>query len=421
MGVASEFDGDWPEGYGPAPAPQTNVVPFRDEEPPAWVTEAPPLGDEIAPTAPIVATPFAWRPEAEIPARQWLYGRHLLRRFVSVDVAAGGTGKSSVKIGEALAMAGGRDLYGIEVHGGPLNVWLYNLEDPAEESERRIHATAKWFHIAPEDVEGRLYVDSGRDQRCVIATETEYGARIAQPVYEQLKEQLNERQIDVLTIDPFVSSHEVSENDNRAIDAVVKAWGRLADECNCSINLVHHVRKGNGQESTADSARGAKALVDAARSVNVFNRMSPDEASLAGVAEDQRGFYFRVQNDKANLAPPDKATWYRMNNVSLDNGDQVGVACPWRWPELYEGLSTRHLIAVQKAVEQGEWRADVRSPEWVGLAVAQALDYDAESSRKRISALLKDWVRNGALRIVEREDDQRHNRKFVEVGTWAVE
>jgi hypothetical protein len=421
MGVASEFDGDWPEGYGPAPAPQTNVVPFRDEEPPAWVTEAPPLGDEIAPTAPIVATPFAWRPEAEIPARQWLYGRHLLRRFVSVDVAAGGTGKSSVKIGEALAMAGGRDLYGIEVHGGPLNVWLYNLEDPAEESERRIHATAKWFHIAPEDVEGRLYVDSGRDQRCVIATETEYGARIAQPVYEQLKEQLNERQIDVLTIDPFVSSHEVSENDNRAIDAVVKAWGRLADECNCSINLVHHVRKGNGQESTADSARGAKALVDAARSVNVFNRMSPDEASLAGVAEDQRGFYFRVQNDKANLAPPDKATWYRMNNVSLDNGDQVGVACPWRWPELYEGLSTRHLIAVQKAVEQGEWRLDSRSPEWVGHAVASILDIDPEAAKKRILGLLKDWIKNDALRVVERDDETRRPRKFVEVGKWATE
>jgi RecA-family ATPase len=83
-----------------------------------------------------------------------------------------------------------------------------------------------------------------------------------------------ERKIDVLTIDPFVSSHEVSENDNRAIDAVVKAWGRLADECNCSINLVHHVRKGNGTEANADSARGAKALVDAARSVIVFNRMT---------------------------------------------------------------------------------------------------------------------------------------------------
>jgi hypothetical protein len=37
-------------------------------------------------------------------------------------------------------------------------------------------------------VDGRLFVDSGRDQRCVIATETEYGARIAQPVYDQIKD-----------------------------------------------------------------------------------------------------------------------------------------------------------------------------------------------------------------------------------------
>jgi hypothetical protein len=412
----TDFDDDWPADYGPVPA-----APAIDDEIPPYIREVPLHGEPIKAPAPIVATPFVWRAEAEIPRRMWLYGRHLLRRFVSVDVAAGGTGKSSVKIGEALAMASGRDLYGIEVHDGPLNVWLYNLEDPAEESERRIHATAKWFHIAPADLDSRLYVDSGRDQRCVIATETEYGARIAQPVYEQIKAQLLERSIDVLTIDPFVSSHEVSENDNRAIDAVVKAWGRLADECNCSINLVHHVRKGNGAETNSDSARGAKALVDAARSVNVFNRMNPDEAGLAGIAEDQRSFYFRVQNDKANLAPPDKATWYRMNNVSLDNGDQVGVACPWKWPELFEGISTRHLIAVQKAVEQGEWRADPRSPEWVGAAVAKALDFDPDQARKRISKLLKEWIGNGALEVVEKEDAQRHMRKFVEVGKWAIE
>lgn len=423
MGVPDFRDDEFDpfDGYAPdAPIPQPKQT-AHDLEIPPYISEVPPHGEPIARPAPIVATPFVWRAETEIPRRMWLYGRHLLRRFVSVDVAAGGTGKSSVKIGEALAMASGRDLYHIPIHDGPLTVWLYNLEDPAEESERRIHATAKWFHIKPEDLADRLYVDSGRDQRCVIATETEYGARIAQPVYEQIKAQILQRKIDVLTIDPFVSSHEVSENDNRAIDAVVKAWGRLADECNCSINLVHHVRKGNGTETNADSARGAKALVDAARSVNVFNRMSPDEASLAGIAEDQRGFYFRVQNDKANLAPPDKATWYRMNNVSLDNSDQVGVACPWSWPELFEGISTRHLIAVQKVVQEGDWRSDPRSPEWVGLAVAKALDFDAETSRKRISKLLKEWTQNGAFEVVEKLDAKSMPRKFVVVGKWAIE
>ncbi len=412
MGVAREIDDDWVAGYGPDPSPP---------EEPSYIREVPPHGEPLAAPVPITATPFTWRPEADIPARQWLYGKHLLRRFVSVDVAAGGTGKSSVKIGEALAMASNRDLYGVEIHGGPLTVWLYNLEDPAEESERRIHATAKWFHIEPQHVEGRLYVDSGRDQRCVIATETEYGARIVQPVYEQIKAQILERMIDVLIIDPFVSSHEVSENDNRAIDAVSKAWGRLADECNCSINLVHHVRKGNGAEANADSARGAKALVDAARSVIVFNRMSPDEAAMAGIAEDQRGFYFRTQNDKANLAPPDKAAWYRMNNVSLDNSDQVGVACPWKWPELFEGISTQHLIASQRAVEHGQWRADPRSSQWVGIPIARVLDMNLKDCRKRVAQIIAQWVDNGAFEIVEKEDEHRHLKKFVVVGKQVVE
>jgi hypothetical protein len=318
-------------------------------------------------------------------------------------------------------MASNRELYGRTIHEGPLTVWIYNLEDPDEETERRLHAAAKWFHIKPEDVEGRLYVDSGRSQRCVIAYDSPHGATIVAPVVEQIKREIREKGIDVLIIDPFVSSHEVSENDNRAIDAVAKTWGKIADECDCAVNLVHHVRKGNGQETTAESARGAKALTDAARSVIVYNRMSPDEASLAGIAEDQRGFYFRTQNDKANLAPPESAEWFRMNNVSLDNGDQVGVACPWKWPELFEGVSTRHLIAVQKAVEQGEWRLDSQSPEWVGKAVAMVLDLDPEAAKKRILKLLKEWVKNGAFEVIEKDDENRRPRKFVVVGKWAIE
>jgi hypothetical protein len=148
--------------------------------------------------------------------------------------------------------------------------------------------------------------------------------------------------------------------------------------------------------------------------------MSPDEASLAGVAEDQRSFYFRVQNDKANLAPPDKATWYRMNNVSLDNGDQVGVACPWKWPELFEGISTHHLIAAQKTIANGEWRLDPRSSAWAGIPISTVLDLDLETHRKRIAKVLKEWIENGAFKIVEKPDANRDMRKFVEVGNYAT-
>ncbi|BEV00092.1 AAA family ATPase [Novosphingobium olei] len=370
----------------------------------------------------IKATPFLWRDPATIPPRRWLYGRHLIRKFVSLDIAPGGLGKSSVKIVEALAMATGRALLGKDIHEGPHRVWLYNLEDPNEETERRIHAAAQWYDIHPGEVEDRLYVDSGRDQPICIAEETDGGARIVRPVVEAVVSQLQERKIDVLSIDPFVSSHGISENDNRAIDMVAKEWSRIADICDCAINLVHHVRKTNGAEVTAESSRGAVSLIGAARSVVVYNRMTKEEAERAGIEPKLIGFYFRTQNDKANLAPPEAADWFRMNNVDLPNGDSVGVASPWKWPDPFEGLTSWHLKEVQRQVEQGDWRVDVRAKEaWVGVLVAQILDWDAEKKAGRIKDILKQWFANGMLREVEREDKHRKSRKFVEVGTWHTD
>ena len=397
----------------------------NDNAPPAWMDDA---RDAIfaeyeaaeKPATKLAATPFTWRDESLIPPRKWLYGRHLLRKFLSVDVAAGGVGKSSLKIGEALAMTTGRELYGKEIGDGPLRVWLYNLEDPMEETERRLHATAKHFRITPGDIGDRLFVDSGRDQPCVIAEETPNGARIATPVVDEIIRELTERQIDVLILDPFVSSHAVSENDNRAMDMVAKQWARIADICDCSINLVHHVRKQNGAEATADSARGAKALVDAARSVLVYNRMTSDEAAAANIPPEQSPFFFRTTNDKANLSPAEKADWHRMNNVDLDNGDKVGVACPFQWPDLFDGVSMDKIIEVQQAIGAGKYRADSRSADWVGNIISTTLGMDPteDGSRKRATKMIREWMKTGALIEVDGVDAKRNPRRFVEVGKW---
>lgn len=385
----------------------------------------PPIGpydeERAAPVA-LTATPFAWRDEADIPPRRWLYGKHLLRKFLSLDVAAGGIGKSSLKIGEALEMTSGRTIYGKDMPEGLLTVWLYNLEDPADETERRLHAAAKRFHVSPDQIGDRLYADSGRDQPLTLAVELDGGARIQRPVVDALIAELQSRRVDVMIVDPFVSSHQVSENDNRAIDLVAKQWAQIADACDCSINLVHHVRKQNGQEATADSARGASALIGAARSVMVYNRMTKEEAEEAGVPKDQASFYFRIQNDKANLSPPDAAEWFRMNNVDLANGDQVGVACPWQWPDAFQGVTTQKLMEVQRAVGEGEWRKDVRSGvKWVGNIIATTLGMDPEDDKKRLGSIIKQWLKTDVLREVERDDENRRPRLFVEVGTWVAE
>ncbi|WP_371813323.1 AAA family ATPase [Ruegeria sp. HKCCA4008] len=127
--------------------------------------------------------------------------------------------------------------------------------------------------------------------------------------------------MDVLIIDPFVSSHKVGENDNGAIDLVAKEWARLADRCNCAIELVHDTRKTNGEEATTESGRGVTALLAAARSGRVLNKMGNDMKAEAGVQNDP-STYLAVTRDKANLAPVGDRVWRRMASVQLSNGDR---------------------------------------------------------------------------------------------------
>jgi hypothetical protein len=65
-----------------------------------------------SPKAPFILRPIKKFDLAGIPPREFLFGRHYQRRTVSGTVAPGGTGKSSLVMVEAIAMATGRDLLG---------------------------------------------------------------------------------------------------------------------------------------------------------------------------------------------------------------------------------------------------------------------------------------------------------------------
>ena len=56
-----------------------------------------------------------------------------------MTIAAGAVGKTSLKIVEALALATGRSLLGVEVPKRA-RVWLFNLEDDMLELQRRVGA-----------------------------------------------------------------------------------------------------------------------------------------------------------------------------------------------------------------------------------------------------------------------------------------
>src|SRR5690606_29501011 len=126
----------------------------------------------------IRATSWDFVDPATIPPREWIYGYHYIRRFISVTVSPGGVGKTSKSIGEALSMATGRPLLGESVHGRA-RVWLWNGEDPRDELDRRIAAACIYYGVTREELADWLFVDSGREQQLIAATTTKDGTKIA--------------------------------------------------------------------------------------------------------------------------------------------------------------------------------------------------------------------------------------------------
>jgi AAA domain len=411
----ADFDDEGPpENFRPLAEP-AEVVPFDDARRRRSRGE-----EEAAPRVQIIASPYVWTEPQNIPLRDWLYGRLLVRRFLSLTIAPGGVGKSSLIAAEALAMVSGRDLLGV-LPARRLKVWVWNLEDPQEETMRKIQAAAKQYHLNADDIGDRLFINSGRDQALIIARLRPTGLVILRPVLEALVQQIKELGIDVLVIDPFVSCHEVPENDNSAIDSVAKEWSRVAELGNCAVHLVHHTRKAPaGSEVTSDSGRGAKALTDACRVARAVNQMTEEEGETAGI-ENHR-LFFRAFNDKANLAPPVTVSdWFRIASVWLDNGpaggDSVGVVTRWQWPDPLSGVTGTDFDRVALAIKTGTWRENARATDWVGVAVAKALKLSTadKADRAKIIGLLKVWIGAGNLVIVERQDEKRRQRKFVEV------
>lgn len=382
-------------------------------------------GDNKAPL--IEASPYEWRDPVDIPKRPWIFGRWLLSGTVACVVAPGGVGKSTLLMSMALSLCSGRSFLGKAIYGDPKRVWLWNLEDDMDELSRSLQAAASHHGITYSDFKGRLFIDSAMEGATLCtAVETKGSFALLEPIYEALTAELTRRKIDVLFVDPFVSSHAVEENHNTKIDQIAKAWGRVAKAANCCIVLVHHTSKAGSNEVSAMSARGAVALINAARSTLVINRMDEKIAADHGISDDEVRRYISVADDKHNRAPAEAADWFRLVPVDLGNGsggnldfgDSIAVVESFKLEKPSLEISDEDHNEILRVIAAGDWRDNVQSDAWVGKAFAEVLKVDHEDKREKatINRMKAQWLREGILVIVEKLDKKRGKKKFVEVA-----
>jgi hypothetical protein len=378
------------------------------------------------------APPIAWPVEALIglepdkqPRREWLYGHHYVRQFVSGTIGIPGAGKSNLIIAEVVALVSQSNLLGEHVEE-PLRVWYHNGEDPLDELKRRFAAILKHYQVTEEQMGGRLFVTSGRDLKLNFASPGLHGElKRDETTIARTKRTIIDNGIDVLIVDPLVAVHRVEENSNTLVAEIVEIFAEIARDCHCAVELVHHSRKTGGEEVTVEHARGASALIAGLRSARVLNTMTKKEAGEFRVTSERRR-YFKVENGKSSMfVPSDEADWFESKPVSLGNGfggsdgDSVGAVTRWEPPGTFENITHVMIGVALDTVRKGVWRHDVRSPAWVGKAIASVLDLDADEQKDTLKRIIKQWITNNILKVVMGKDSDGKEREFIEVGPAA--
>jgi RecA-family ATPase len=194
----------------------------------------------------IVAKPFAWPDPATIPRREFLFGRHYIRKAIGATIAGGARAKTTLSHIEAVSMACGRILLTGE-RITPLRVWCVNGEEDQDEIDRRIAAVCKRYGITEADCGDRLFVQSVRENPLRFAAMVHGAPTLNHAALKQFEAEIRARGIDVFMLDPLISFHSVVENDNGCMDLLLKeGLGAVASRTNSAGEVFHHPGKPQG-------------------------------------------------------------------------------------------------------------------------------------------------------------------------------
>ena len=345
--------------------------------------------------------------------RTFLYGRHLIRGIMTMTVGDSGIGKSTHGLVEAVAMASGRNLLGVDVKE-PLTVAVLNAEDTREEMARKLNGIMRFHQVSVDDLGKRLLLFGMGEWEPPGELEN----------YDALESLIERNGMDVLILDPWVSMNRAKENANEDVDEYAKALSAIAARQDMCIEIVHHTRKpapGVLAAATTDDARGASSLRAASRSARVFARMGGKEAKAADIDDEEREGYYHIRRDKANLAPVGKRQWFRFEVVTLPNGDNIGVPASCQIAAFDAPSDALLKDAIRHIAEQeanGErFRTSDQAHDWIGVAL---LDYcklpDNSSARTWARKQIKEWADDGVLERYEALDANRHQRPYYRVA-----
>jgi AAA domain/DnaB-like helicase N terminal domain len=339
---------------------------------------------------------------ASIPPRQWAYGTFLLLGQPAVIGAVDGGGKGALATVIALSMITGKELLGERVwRTGPVAIISY--EDDETEWHRRIAAACLHYGLVYGDVVSAFHFIKRPGDRVCLAAPSPNGTIF--PDGDAIIAHLKRIGAAMLIVDPWNHAHRLDDGNNNAMIAqVADEAGRIAKESGAALLALHHLRKGS--TGSPDDLMGATSLRATFRSCRILSRMTVEEAEKLGLPRAQAWRHSRISGSKDNYAPPpDLATWYRLESVSLDNGsdiyqvgDNIQVTTTWAPPSPFADVPLTTIAAIFEALRHQPapdefYSPDKKSKRWAGTIVAEK----SGKSDAEAAGIIRTWLENGVL------------------------
>ena len=346
---------------------------------------------------------------------------HIMRGAVTVISGQAKAGKSMLMLTQAMSLATGLP-WGqfVPPDSVPLKVLMINAEDDQDEQFRRAAAAQRQFDVKPDAYCERLR-GIQVDGPITLMEYDEVTKRIIRlPLWDALMAELDAFKPDVLMLDPLVELHDADENKNGPMKAVMSELRGLARERHIGIVVAHHIRKGAVTPGDLDAARGAGAIVGAARVLMTFGGMSEDDAKALGIRGDERLRYARLDMAGSNYAPRAGARWFEVEVHELENGERIAALKPWSPPGVFDDLDMATCVSCIEEIDGGikgpdgtvEFYTDRKDGDkrWAGHVVMRQTGKPAEGAAN----VVKQWIASGVLeRGVYHSPSSRKERQCV--------
>jgi RecA-family ATPase len=195
--------------------------------------------------------------------------------------AAGGVGKTTLTLYEAVTLALGRPLYRFEPLA-PCKTVIITAEDPREILVARLQLIMEGMNLSAierKQVFERVRVwdvSSCQLRLCEVVNDA------VDPHLENINllgGWLLEFKPDLVVFDPCVSFGIGESRTNDGEQGIVTALRMLRNQLDCCVQVIHHTGKQNARDRTTDqyTGRGGSALPDGSRMVSVITSMNASE------------------------------------------------------------------------------------------------------------------------------------------------